>query len=101
MNFNELTDAQTERLALLAEECGEVVYVVGKILRHGYESQNPLDPKAITNVRMLEKELGDLRNAIQMMVNAGDLFERDIETAQRKKAETIHEWLHHQEAKTS
>jgi hypothetical protein len=38
MSFNQLTDAEAERLALLAEECGEVVQVIGKILRHGYES---------------------------------------------------------------
>src|SRR5579872_899269 len=36
-----LTPAQIERLALLAEECGEVMQAVSKILRHGYESRNP------------------------------------------------------------
>ena len=35
-NFNQLTPAETERLAILAEECGEVIQAVGKILRHGY-----------------------------------------------------------------
>lgn len=34
--FNGLSPAEVERLALLAEECGEVIQTVGKILRHGY-----------------------------------------------------------------
>ena len=33
--FNGLTPAEAERLALLMEECGEVVQIIGKVLRHG------------------------------------------------------------------
>jgi len=40
-HFNGLSPAEAERLALLAEECGEVVQAVCKVLRHGYESTNP------------------------------------------------------------
>lgn len=36
---NNLTDVEIERLGLLAEECGEVLQLVGKILQHGYESR--------------------------------------------------------------
>jgi hypothetical protein len=36
-----LNPAQAERLAILAEECGEIVQVIGKILRHGFESTHP------------------------------------------------------------
>lgn len=39
--FNRLTPAEAERLALLAEECGEAIQAIGKILRHGYESNHP------------------------------------------------------------
>lgn len=96
MNFNELTDAQTERLALLAEECGEVIYVVGKILRHGYESRNPLDSDSLRNVVMLEKELGDVTNAMAMLTDAGDISRDAVLVAARRKSETIGRWLHHQ-----
>lgn len=58
-NFNELTPAETERLAILAEEMGETIQVIGKILRHGYDSRNPLEGKTgWTNRANLEKELG-------------------------------------------
>lgn len=40
-NFNGLSPAETERLALLSEEMGEVQQAIGKILRHGYESIHP------------------------------------------------------------
>jgi hypothetical protein len=32
---NELSDAEVERLAILAEEMGEAQQCIGKILRHG------------------------------------------------------------------
>ena len=34
-HFNNLTPGEAERLAILAEECGEVIQIIGKILRHG------------------------------------------------------------------
>ena len=40
-HFHGLSPAEAERLYVLAEECAEVVVVVNKILRHGYESYNP------------------------------------------------------------
>lgn len=42
---NNLSDAELERLAYLAEECGEVQQIIGKIIRHGYESYSPNDPE--------------------------------------------------------
>lgn len=40
-HFNGLTPAEAERLAMLAEEAGEIVLAIGKVLRHGYESRHP------------------------------------------------------------
>lgn len=34
--FNQLTNAQAERLHILLEELGEAQQAIGKILRHGY-----------------------------------------------------------------
>lgn len=64
-HFNRLTPSQAERLAMLAEECGEVIQIVGKILRHGYDSWHP-DQAAtppefrFTNRKALGQELTDL-----------------------------------------
>ena len=58
-HFNGLSPAEAERLAMLAEECGEVIHIVGKILRHGYDSYHPADP-TVTNRDLLGRELTDL-----------------------------------------
>ena len=55
----DLTPAEAERLAMLAEECAEVIQIVGKILRHGYDSYHPADPET-TNRDLLAKELTDI-----------------------------------------
>lgn len=65
-HFNGLTPAQAERLAMLAEECAEVIQVVGKILRHGYESHHPERP-CETNRDLLTHELSDLFAVVEMM----------------------------------
>lgn len=58
-HFNNLTPAEAERLAMLAEECAEVIQIIGKIQRHGYDSYHPNDPRT-TNRDLLAKELADV-----------------------------------------
>ena len=94
--FNRLTEAEEERLALLAEECAEVIQVVGKILRHGYESRNPLLASP-SNVELLQKEIGHVEYAIQLLDQAGDVSISAIMDAAQDKKRTIHRWLHHQD----
>lgn len=78
MNYNKLTPEEIERLAMLSEECGEVVQIVGKILRHGYESRNPFAPaklgeKSPTNRELLIGELRDIAAIVRMMENQNDI----------------------------
>jgi hypothetical protein len=68
-HFNKLTPAEAERLAMLAEECAEVIQVIGKILRHGYESYHPANPR-LSNRDLLAKELRDVNAVLQAMVRA-------------------------------
>lgn len=56
-HFNQLDPAEAERLAILSEEMGEALQIVGKILRHGYHSYNPLKPTRTTNRELLVQEL--------------------------------------------
>lgn len=93
--YTKLTPAQIERLALLAEEAGEVVQAVGKVLRRGYRRGHPR-VRSRTNRAHLEEEIGNLGNAVRMMVDAGDLdFER-IATAEEEKSQTVGKYLYHQ-----
>lgn len=69
---NGLSDAQAERLALLAEEMGEAQQAIGKILRFGFEDPHPRT--GVTARQMLEREVGDVRAVLRLMV-----LERDID----------------------
>lgn len=89
-----LTPAEIERLAMLAEECGEVVQAVGKILRHGWESQSPYGSK--TNQVALEREIGNVRAIVGLMLDSRDLRLGDIQHWQRSKRAALAKWTHHQ-----
>ena len=69
-HFNNLSPKQAELLAMLAEEAGEIIQVVGKILRHGLDSYHPDDPET-TNSMLLTKELTDLAAVCMAMRFAG------------------------------
>lgn len=94
---NELTEAETERLAVLLEELGEAQQCIGKILRHGYESYNPVINTGMTNRRELERELGDIVCAISMMSGNRDISRAAIEQRADTKRKSIERYLHHQE----
>jgi NTP pyrophosphatase (non-canonical NTP hydrolase) len=93
---NGLTDSEVERLAILAEECGEVTQIVGKVLRHGYASHNPLASNPISNRGLLAKEIGDLRWIISLMLNEGDVAEGAVLQCEWIKDESAKPYLHHQ-----
>lgn len=88
--------AETERLALLAEECGEVIQIIGKILRHGYESYHPSDEFKNLNRKLLQKEIGHVKNAVNMMVKADDVDKDSIQGHCDLKSGDILKYLNHQ-----
>lgn len=93
---NGLTEAEAERLALLVEECGEVIQAAAKVLRHGWDSRHPNAIDGPTNRQQLEKEVGHMRQAVGMMLHAEDLGATAMRDALIKKAGSISQWLHHQ-----
>lgn len=94
MKNNGLTTSENERLALLLEECGEVQQIIGKILRHGYESYNPFDKNKVTNRELLEKELGDLEFSVRLMAAHSDIRTTEINVHCHEKAQKINPYLH-------
>lgn len=93
-NFNQLTPAEAERLALLLEELGEAQQAIGKILRHGYESRHP--DGGPTNREALEREMGDVYHAMVRMWSTGDLDGNAVTQRADDKARTVGRYLHHQ-----
>lgn len=97
-HFNQLTSAQAERLAMLAEECAEVIQVIGKIQRHGYNSYHP-DDNANTNRDLLQGEFGDVLAVMEMMLRANDILADPWQEEQAKiqgKIEKKLRYTHHQ-----
>lgn len=94
-HFNQLTPAEAERLAILAEECAEVIQVVGKILRHGYESHHPDDVCQKSNRELLETEIGHVQAVKEMMQDARDVNTSSIVNAKCEKLGRINRYLHH------
>lgn len=99
MSFsNGLTPGEAERLALLAEECGEAIQAIGKILRHGYRSVHPEGrDEGRTNRQNLQREIGDIECAITMLCQAGDIDKHGVMSAARDKWKRLRKYLHHQE----
>ena len=96
-HFNQLSEAEAELLALLLEEMGEAQHTIGKILRHGYESHNPFEPEAGTNREMLQKEMGHVLAALELLVCRNDLSDDEVNDAKFVKLRDVPEWLHHQD----
>ena len=95
-HYNGLTPAEAERLAMLAEEAGEIVQMVGKILRHGYESYHP-DHPGETNRQLLYGEIADLRGVMLLMSMAGDMNTTHDEVQIITRAKKKMRYAHHQD----
>lgn len=94
--FNGLSPAEHERLTILFEEMAEATQIVGKILRHGYESYHPRDVQHITNRKLLETELGHVVYAVGALVRERDINPNRIHSSEQAKAQSIGQYLHHQ-----
>lgn len=92
--FSGLSPAEIERLAILGEECGEVVKTVGKVLRFGWDSQSPYGGK--TNVVALEREIGSVRAIVNLMLDAKDVRLDKLQSWQRAKRGALERWTLYQ-----
>ncbi len=93
-HFNGLTPAEAERLAMLAEECGEVVQAACKVLRHGYASRHP--DGGPDNRDMLHREVGDVLLVVDALRLAGDMEATTPDRFSAKRARMF-QYSHHQE----
>jgi NTP pyrophosphatase (non-canonical NTP hydrolase) len=94
-HFNGLTESEHERLAILAEECGEVIQAIGKIMRHGYES-GASHKDGEVNRHALERELADVLWIVGRMERSGDVNPIAIAEMATSKQARARLYLHHQ-----
>lgn len=98
MAFNQLTPAQAERLAKLAEEASEVVQACMKILRHGYNSHDPDNHDLGNNAVQLWRELGNMKAAINLMKQMGDPVDFAlIDDFAHTHTQDLKRYMHHQD----
>lgn len=97
-HFNQLTEQESEALAILSEECAEVIQIIGKIQRHGLESFHPEDPNKTINAVLLAKELGHVvyaKDRLAKILKATESFGLMVNVSASNKAESIKKYLHH------
>lgn len=90
-----LSPAEIERLAILSECCGQVVQAVGKVSRFGWQSQSPYGGK--TNLVALEREIGNLRAIVTLMIDCKDVRLGDVQSWQKAKKAALEKWTIYQE----
>lgn len=95
-HFNGLTPAEDERLSLLLEEMGGVIQIIGKIKRHGYASCDPMKRGGLDNRGLLEKELGDVYQAVDMLSYQKDLSDKRMKNHVDMRWFSVVRYLHHQ-----
>ena len=71
-------------LVCLAEECGEIIYEVGKILRFGLNDTH-LDTSKIPNEERLSNEITDLIAVVKMLKDEGLNLTSSLSQIARKR----------------
>lgn len=84
-----------ERLEILAEENGEVVQATMKVLRHGFLSWNPYREQDGSNRTQLEREIGHVIAAVELLREATDINWQRIDEHVKAKLISVKQWLHH------
>jgi hypothetical protein len=80
---------EQEILTITAEECGEVIQAISKIVRFGKDSYNPKDRKKVTNAAHLVSELGDLLACVRILHEIGLVGEDELMEAAEYKFEKL------------
>lgn len=92
-HFNQLTPAQAEALALVAEECSELVQIICKIQRHGLHSCHPETHEE--NYHALWREVGDVMAALRIAEVQRLVHWADVIRARDRKLHKVTKYLHH------
>lgn len=77
-----------EILTITQEECSEVIQVISKGRRFGYN----VDYNGVTNRERLAQEVGDVLAMIDLLVKYDVLLEDDLMRAKAVKFEKLKQW---------
>jgi NTP pyrophosphatase (non-canonical NTP hydrolase) len=80
-----------EILLILQEECAEVTQAVSKCFRFGPDQMKPNKP--MTNIQMLEEELGDLLAMVELITeNNIGITVGGLDQAKKNKFKKLKKW---------
>ena len=82
---NNLTERERELFYIVQEECGEVVQVISKILRFGFNEE-------FKNQERLTQEIGDLVACITLLQASGIVDKTEMELAVENKILKLKRW---------
>jgi NTP pyrophosphatase (non-canonical NTP hydrolase) len=85
---SKLTSEQEEILTIAQEECAEVIQVVSKGNRFGFD----VEYNSKTNRQKLTQEVGDVLCMIDLMVEKDILTAEGLEQAKKAKREKLKQW---------
>jgi len=81
---------EEEVMAILQEECAEVIQAISKINRFGMDNIKPGKPK--TNRQHLEEEIGDLVAMVDIMMDLKIISVEAVDFAAVAKVEKLKKW---------
>lgn len=85
---------EAERLAFAAEEMGEAIHMIGKTLRHGFDSSHA-DYNNVSNRELIAHEIGHVLAAIDLLI-ASDIKSTTVQLSRERKHETVKQYFHWQ-----
>jgi len=91
-HINNLSPGELERIALLTEECGEVLQEIGKVLRYGYEGSHPKYGEKNSRER-LQQEIADVLVIITLMIKENDININELAKCMKFKRNKINRAL--------
>jgi hypothetical protein len=94
-HFNKLSEEEAEAIAIVIEECSEVIKCCTKILRHGVMS---CYPNGETNKSALTRESGDVDASLEKLIRLGIIDIDQRYKQYRIKLDNYNPWLHHDSA---
>lgn len=80
-----------QNLAILQEECNEVLHIGFKIRRFGFDNWHPKHPNR-TNTDLLTQELGDVLAMIDILKATGIVDETDLNHAKQRKFKKLEKY---------
>ena len=87
-----LLASDDEALNLLQEECAEIIQIISKIRRFGFDGYHPNDSLRSTNIELLHSEMGDYEAIKRILIDRLIVGDDIINTHADRKVEKLRKY---------